>query len=80
MQTQIKNWGNSQGIRLSKEAMQEAGFEKDEILTVTVSKGQIILQKRFRQKTLKERMDEYGGKLELVEEMDFGEPGEGEIW
>ncbi|MBR3102963.1 MAG: AbrB/MazE/SpoVT family DNA-binding domain-containing protein [Lachnospiraceae bacterium] len=80
MQTQIKNWGNSQGIRLSKEAMQEAGFEKDEILTVTVSKGQIILQKRFRHKTLKERMDEYGGKLELVEEMDFGEPGEGEIW
>ena len=60
--------------------MQEAGFEKDEILTVTVSKGQIILQKRFRHKTLKERMDEYGGKLELVEEMDFGEPGEGEIW
>ena len=80
MQTQIKNWGNSQGIRLSKEAMQEAGFEKDEILTVTVSKGQIILQKRFRHKTLKERMDEYGGKLELVEEMDFGEPGQGEIW
>ena len=80
MQTQIKNWGNSQGIRLSKEAMQEAGFEKDEILTVTVSKGQIILQKRFRHKTLIERMDEYGGKLELVEEMDFGEPGEGEIW
>ena len=80
MQTQIKNWGNSQGIRLSKEAMQEAGFEKDEIQTVTVSKGQIILQKRFRHKTLKERMDEYGGTLELVEEMDFGEPGEGEIW
>ena len=80
MQTQIKNWGNSQGIRLSKEAMQEAGFEPDEILTLTVSRGQIILQKKFRHKTLKERMDEYGGKLELVEEMDFGEPGEGEIW
>ena len=80
MQTQIKNWGNSQGIRLSKEAMQEAGFEPDEILTLTVSRGKIILQKKFRHKTLKERMDEYGGKLEFVEEIDFGAPGEGEIW
>ena len=80
MQTQIKNWGNSQGIRLSKEAMQEAGFENNELLTLTVSKGQIILQKSFRHKTLKERMGAFGGKLDFIEEIDFGTPGEGEIW
>ncbi|MBR3517474.1 MAG: AbrB/MazE/SpoVT family DNA-binding domain-containing protein [Lachnospiraceae bacterium] len=80
MQTQIKNWGNSQGIRLSKEAMQEAGFKNDETLTMIVNKGQIILQKKFRHKPLKERMAAYGGKLDLIEEVDFGAPGEGELW
>ncbi|MBO6208694.1 MAG: AbrB/MazE/SpoVT family DNA-binding domain-containing protein [Lachnospiraceae bacterium] len=80
MQTQIKNWGNSQGIRLSKEAMQEAGFVNDETLTMIVNKGQIILQKEFRHRTLKERMSAYGGKLELIEEIDFGTPAEGELW
>ena len=80
MQTQIKPWGNSQGIRIPKEALQEAGFETDEVLTVLVSKQQIILQKSFRHKTLKERMEPYGGVLELSDEIDYGVPGEGELW
>lgn len=30
MQTQIKEWGNSQGIRLPKEVLKSAGFTLNE--------------------------------------------------
>ena len=32
MQTQVKEWGNSQGIRLPKEALKSAGFTLKEVL------------------------------------------------
>lgn len=36
MQTQIKEWGNSQGIRLPKEVLKSAGFTLKEVLDVTI--------------------------------------------
>lgn len=80
MQTQIKAWGNSQGVRLSKEALETAGFRTDDVLTISVSKGQIILFKEFRHRTLPERMKAYHDKLQFSEEIDYGEPVEGELW
>ena len=47
MQAQVKEWGNSQGIRLSKEVLKSAGIELDEVLDVTVSDGVITLMKTF---------------------------------
>ena len=41
MQTQIKEWGNSQGIRLPKEVLKSAGFTLNEVLDVTISNGVI---------------------------------------
>ena len=52
MQAQVKEWGNSQGIRLSKEILQTAGIAINEIMDVTVSNGVITLAKQFRHKTL----------------------------
>ena len=37
MQAQVKEWGNSQGIRLSKEVLKSAGIALDDFLDVTVS-------------------------------------------
>ena len=37
MQTQIKEWGNSQGIRLPKEVLKSACFTLKEVLDVTIS-------------------------------------------
>ena len=51
MQAQIKEWGNSQGVRLSKEILQSAGIAINEIMDVTVSNGVITLTKQFRHKT-----------------------------
>ena len=63
MQAQVKEWGNSQGIRIPKEVLKSAGIALNEILDVTVSNGVITLVKPFRHKTLEERAAEFNGKL-----------------
>lgn len=80
MQVQIKQWGNSQGIRISRELLQEANVGINDILDVKVSNGKITLVKSFRHKTLEERAAEYGGKLDLDGEYDWGEPMGREVW
>ena len=80
MQTQVKTWGNSQGIRIPKEILQEANVVIDEMLDIKVSNGVIMLLKPFRHKTLEERAAQYGGKLNLDGECDWGEPVGREIW
>lgn len=80
MQAQVKEWGNSQGIRLSKDVLKSAGIELNEILDVSVANGVITLMKPFRHKTLEERAAEYEGKLMLDGEYDWGDPVGREIW
>jgi len=80
MQVQVKTWGNSQGVRLSKEILQAAGIELDDILDITISDGVIRLEKTIRHKTLEERALAYGGKLNLDGEFDCGEPVGREVW
>ena len=46
MQVQIKAWGNSQGIRLSREILNAAKVSIDDYLEVTVMDGKIILENR----------------------------------
>ena len=80
MQTQVKAWGNSQGIRLPKEILNSAGIMLNEFLDVTVSDGVITLAKSFRHKTLEERAAEYDGNLMLDGEFDWGDPVGREVW
>ncbi len=80
MQAQIKAWGNSQGIRIPKEALKEAAISLDDYLDVSVSNGIIILEKPHRHRSLEERVAEYGGKLLLDGEFDWGEAKGREIW
>ena len=80
MQTQVKAWGNSQGIRFPKAVLQEAGFQLDEKLTVEVKKGKIVLYRPFRHKTLEERVRESRCELTGIGEIDWGEPQGDEVW
>ena len=80
MQAQVKEWGNSQGIRLPKEVLKNAGIALNDILEVTVSNGVITLVKPFRHRTLEERAAEFDGKLMLDDEYDWGEPVGREVW
>lgn len=80
MQAQVKVWGNSQGIRIPKELLQDAGITLNDLLDISVSDGVITLTKAFRHKTLEERAAEYGGNLNLDGEYDWGEPVGREVW
>ena len=80
MQAQVKEWGNSQGIRLPQEVLKSAGISLNEILDVVVSNGSITLVKTFRHKTLEERVAEFDGKLMLDGEYNWGEPVGREVW
>ena len=80
MQAQIKEWGNSQGIRLPKEILKDAGISLNDVLDVTVFNGVIMLAKPFRHKTLEERAKEFDGKLMLDGEYAWGEPVGREVW
>jgi len=80
MKTTVKRWGNSQGIRLSKELLDQSGFNIDDELEVDVSKGMIVLVKPFRHQTLEERASKYGGHLNLDGEGDWIRPEGREVW
>lgn len=80
MQVQVRKWGNSQGIRLPKEILKSAGLSLNEVLDIKVSKGEIMLTRLFRHKTLEERAEEYDGQLGLDGEYDWGQPVGREVW
>ena len=80
MKVTLKRWGNSQGIRLSKDILDESGISIDDILDVEVSEGRIILVKPFRHKTLEERAAKFGGRLNLDGEDDWVTPEGREVW
>lgn len=80
MQVQLKPWGNSQGIRFSREFLASAGMKPDDCLTARIENGCIILSKPFAHRTLQERAAVYGGKLNLGSELDWGNPQGDEVW
>ncbi len=80
MQTQVKQWGNSQGIRIPKEVLMAANISLDEVLDITVSEGVIVLEKPFRHITLEERAAAFGGRLEQEGEEDWVKPVGREKW
>lgn len=80
MQVQIKPWGNSQGIRLSKEFLKSADFSPGDTLNAEVVDGKIVLSRAFGHRSLRERAEAYGGKLNLSYEIEWGEPAGNEVW
>lgn len=81
MVVQVKKWGNSQGIRLSKDLLDMIGIHNDDFLDITMKGDSIILKKVKKQhRTLEERAEEFGGKLGPYEEYDWGEPQGRERW
>lgn len=80
MQLQLKAWGNSQGIRFSKEFLAAAGIRADDVLNAEIREGKIILSKAILHRTLQQRAEAYGGSLNLSDEVDWGEPQGNEVW
>lgn len=68
----ISKWGNSQGIRLSKDDLNKAGFKVEETIDLYVEDNKIILEKPKKELTLEELFANYDGDYH-PEEWDTGE-------
>mgnify|MGYP000874955211 FL=1 len=80
MFAQVKKWGNSQGIRISKDILKSAGIHTNDILNIELIDGDIVLRKTFKHKTLEERTEELGKGIGPYDEFEGNEPVGREEW
>jgi antitoxin MazE len=74
MQTIIKKWGNSPALRLNAAVMKSAQFNIDQLVSVKVQKGRIIIEPMMKgQYQLEELLAGITPK-NLHSESDFGKP------
>ena len=78
-QTAIRRWGNSQGIRLSKEIISSAGLKENDNVEISVDNGIITIKKaKPKYLNLKERLEAFYNKpiddiyVESSQEVDVG--------
>lgn len=76
----IKPWGNSQGIELSKEMLEQIGIDdiEHQCVTVEVKDNSLILKKSVERSRLMRRFG-YLIDEKRVDEFDFGEPKGNEV-
>lgn len=82
MVTKVQKWGNSQGLRLNKELLSDAGIDVGDEVDVAVQKGTLVVTpiRRVRGghdlRSLVRRMPEDY----RPEELDWGPPVGREVW
>ena len=82
METRIARWGNSQGVRLPREALEAAGMAVGDTVQIEIMDGRVTLEKarrvrgRYRLEDLVARVPE-----ELTpDEVTWGPPVGDEVW
>jgi antitoxin MazE len=82
MVTKVQKWGNSQGLRFSKEILDEAKIAVGDEVQVLVRKGKIIVEplNRVRGKHDIKKLVAKIPKNYRAEEIDWGRPVGKEVW
>jgi len=91
MNTKIKKWGNSQGIRIPKAFLETLSLSSEDSVEIFTDQDKIIIKKVSENQHLKigDRLHKfYGSSLEEIapkisesqKEMDWGKPVGKEIW
>ena len=82
MVTKIQKWGNSQGLRLSKQVLEDAHLSLGDDVDVTVQDGLIVIApaRRVRGKQNLKDLVSRIPKDYKAEEVDWGEPVGREVW
>ena len=80
MQTKIKKWGNSLGIRIPKNFAQEAGIQEDSEVDLTVEDGELVIRPRKRPTYSLKSLLKGVTKKNLHSEIDSGDPIGNEVW
>lgn len=88
IQTNIRRWGNSQGIRLSKEILAQMNLQENDIVGINICDGKMTVEKVNKPKylNLAERLEAFYKRpideiyIESTQEVDVGDPKGNEIW
>ena len=88
IQTNIRRWGNSQGIRLSKEILAQMDLRENDTVGINVYDGKMTIEKVNKSKylNLAERLEAFYKRpideiyVESTQEVDVGDPVGNEIW
>ncbi len=80
MSTKLQKWGNSQGLRLSKQALDLADLTVGDEVEIIVGDGQILIRKPPRRRFDLAELVARIPKGYRVEEVDFGPPVGREEW
>ena len=82
MVTRVQKWGNSQGVRLSKELLSEADISVGDAVSVAVADGALIVTPVRRVRGCVD-LEELVRRIPVgyvPEEIDWGPPAGGEVW
>lgn len=74
----IRPWGNSQGIRIPKNILEQLNIGISDTLQIGIENDTIVLRKAFNHKTFEERVAEYHGEISVCD-FDWGEPAGKEL-
>lgn len=88
IQTNIRRWGNSQGIRLSKEILTQMNLQENDTVGINICDGKMTVEKVNKPKylNLAERLEAFYKRpieeiyVESTQEVDVGNPKGNEIW
>ncbi len=82
MVTKVQSWGNSQGLRLSKQILEDASVSVGDEVDVAVRDGIIVVTpvKRTRGKVSLRKLIASIPKGYRAEEIDWGRPVGREVW
>jgi antitoxin MazE len=82
MHTKIQKWGNSQGLRLSRNILKDADLDVGDEVDIKVQDGIIIIapSRRIRGKHRIENLIAEIPADYKTEEIDWGKPGGREEW
>jgi antitoxin MazE len=82
MVTKIQRWGNSQGLRLAKQVLEDAHISVGDDVDVTVQDGLIVVApaRRVRGKRSLQELVSRIPKNYRPEETDWGQPVGKEVW
>lgn len=82
MVTKIQKWGNSQGLRLARQLLEDARLAVGDDVDVTARDGLIVISpaRLVRGKRSLQELVERIPKDYKAEELKWGEPVGGEVW
>jgi len=82
MVTKVQKWGNSQGLRLSKQTLDDAEISVGDQVDVVVRDGLILIApvRRLRGKYKLSDLTKQISKDDMTQEVQWGEPVGNEVW